>query len=88
MENLLSLLLTYALFGALGYFLSRRFKHGARTSTWILLGVAAVFSQWCFAFTRVVDIYPLVIRMNYALQAVFVGILTGLVNREIRPKAR
>jgi len=83
-----SLVLTYAIFGTIGFYLSRRFKPNPARYTWIVLGVAAIFSQWCFVSTRVVDMFTMVIPMNYALQAIFAGILAGLVKREVWGKSK
>ena len=84
----LSLLITYAFFGLIGYSLSRRFKANPAPYKWIALGLAAVLSQWCFVSFRLIDVFSIAISMNYALQAIFAGVLIGLVRRELWPKSK
>jgi hypothetical protein len=85
MSDFISFVITYALFGWFGFALSRVFRQNPRPYTWIALALAAIISQRCFVSVRVIDVFGIVIPASEALQACFVGILAGLVRRELWP---
>ena len=82
-------LVTYLLFGAVGYPLARRVKRPVATITWVILCLSIVtlgFSGrgeiWLFA----VDGFH--IYLVNAVQAVVIGLFTGLLVREVRSRRK
>ena len=81
---ILSFLLTFAVFGTIGFSLSRRIKRPVQTATWIFVAIAAGLSQWILPNLLLVSGGGFAIALNYSLEAVFLGILVGLVQRELK----
>jgi len=79
-----SFVVTFVLFGTIGFSLSRKFKRPVKTATWIILSIAAGLSQWILPNVLLLSVGDFVIKWNYTLEALFLGILAGLVWRELK----
>ena len=86
MINLLSILFTFAAFGVMGFYLSRKFPRPISVQIWIILALGTIASQWIAPGARLVSIFEFQISINYSLQALGAGIIAGLVYREILSK--
>ncbi len=81
---ILSFFSTFAVFGVVGFLLSRKFKRPVETATWIALALGAGLCQWILPELRVVSGGDFTVAFNYMLEALFLGILAGLVQREVK----
>jgi hypothetical protein len=84
MIEVIALIFTYALFGGIGYLLSRQFKRPLTVNVWAILAFLTIFSQWVMVSAMVVGIWEFKMYLNYCLQGIFGGILSGLSIRTIR----
>lgn len=85
--ELSALIVTYGVFGAAGYPLVRKFSKPVAVGTWvafvisiIVLGFSSLGDTW------VVGIGGFHIYLLNAIQAVVIGVLIGLLVREVRNK--
>ena len=84
MMEIIALISTYAVFGGIGYLLSRLFKKPLTVNIWVILAFLTIFSQWVMVSAMVVGFWEFKMSMNYSLQGFFGGILAGLSIRTIR----
>jgi len=84
MIEYIALILTYAVFGGIGYLLSRLFKKPLTVNMWIVLAFLTISSQWVMVSAMIVGLWELKMYLNYSLQGFFGGILAGLSIRAIR----
>jgi hypothetical protein len=84
MIEYVALISTYAIFGGIGYLLSRLFKKPLTVNMWIVLAFLTIFSQWVMVSATVVGFWEFKMYLNYSLQGFFGGILAGLSIRAIR----
>jgi hypothetical protein len=84
--TLLASLITYLVFGSLGYLWGKRLPLPARTVNWVLWLILLVLSDSLFVQVRLVDIYDFAIYLNWVIQALVVGILINFVVRTTRPE--
>lgn len=76
--TLTSLLVTYLVFGLLGFVVARKFKGKPGPLIWIVLVGMTVLSQWILTGTRVIAVFEFQMYANRVLQALFAGVLLGL----------
>ena len=78
---------TYALFGALGYSLARKFKSPVAPGTWfvLMIGVIVLGFSW-FGETWLIAIDGFHIYLVRALQAILIGMLVRVVVLEKKNK--
>jgi len=81
-----ALVFTYLVFGFFGYRLSRRFSRPVTLMTWIALIIATVLAMRVMPNVVLIDIFGFRVLINNALQAIGLGIIIGLVTREVRLK--
>jgi hypothetical protein len=75
---------TYALFGWIGFLISRRLKKPPAVAVWVTLTIAAILSGWVVPSAMLLGTPAFGIMVNWALQAIFLGILAGLIHKKIR----
>ena len=80
----LFLIVTYLVFGVIGFRLSRRFRSPVDIVTWIVLIIATFLSGWFMVGARLIGAGEHGIHFNTTLQAIGIGIIIGLAIREIR----
>lgn len=86
--DILALVSAYAVFGFLGFRVSKRFKRPVSLATWITL-IVVTFAVACYLLgpnSFLVSVFGFNIYINSSLQAIGVGIIIGLATREIRLK--
>ena len=84
--NIVAIVLTYVVFGYIGYRTSRRFKRPVSVVTWLVI-VFVTFAVSFFAESAIlIGGGEFIVRFNQAFQAVGVGIIIGLATRELRTK--
>jgi len=81
-----ALIITYLLFGFLGFRLSIKFKRPVTLLTWIGLIIATILAMSVMPGAILIGVFEFQILVNNALQATGVGIIIGLATREIRIK--
>ncbi len=86
--QLISLCVTYVLFGYCGYRLSKRFKRPFSLLTWAILVLATLGAITFMRSALLVGFFELKIFVNTAVQALGVGIIIGLAAREIMARHR
>ncbi len=84
MVDVLAFIVTYIVFGAIGYFTSGRFKKALTVTTFIVLLVATIVSQAIFPTARLIGIFEFNIYIGPSLQAFLAGMLLGRTIRAIR----
>jgi hypothetical protein len=84
--QILALIITYVVFGLLGYRLSKRFKRPVSVVTWVVLVLLALLAIGIMPGATLIGAGKVGIHINFALQAIGVGIIIGLAAREIRSK--
>lgn len=85
--GMLSLLITYAVFGTIGWLIARRGSRPAGPGRFILLVVVAVVGdQIAGRRARLLDLFGLQMRVDWIIVACCLGGALGLVlrNRELR----
>jgi hypothetical protein len=82
--QILAIVFTYVVFGLLGYRLSRKFKRPVAPVTWIVLVVLSLGAIQIAPGATIIGAGNVGIHFNYAFQAIGVGIIIGLVTREMR----
>jgi hypothetical protein len=85
-KNILALLTTYLVFGGIGYVISKKFKKPPTLITWILLIIGTAMSAYIGIGPNayLISIFGFNIHINFALQALGIGIILGLMVREIK----
>ena len=78
------LVLTYLIFGFVGFQLSRRFRRPVITWTWVVLIIVTIASSTFMVGARFLGVGTLGIYVNTTLQAIGIGIILGLATRETR----
>ena len=86
MVDFIALISTYVVFGGIGFVFSRRFKKPMTVTTWVIIAVATILSQWTLPSTQIIDIFGFKMFVNYSLQGFFCGILAGLSIRAIKAR--
>ncbi len=79
-----SLLVTYVVFGAIGFLISRKVKVKPSTFGWIFVATLVLLSQWILPGTRVIVVFQFEMYANRILQAFFFGVLVGLMSKSIK----
>jgi hypothetical protein len=84
--ELTALVATYVVFGAVGFTLSKRFRRPVALPTWIfvLLGIVLAGSVYIGKNARLISVFDFNIYFNTTLQALGLGVLVGLVVREMK----
>lgn len=84
--EIIALVVTYAVFGALGFPLAGRFRRPVTVPTWIFVVWGTLFagSVYIGKSARLISIFGFNVYFNAALQALSLGVLLGLVVREIK----
>jgi hypothetical protein len=83
--TLTSTLLTYVVWGLIGFSVSKKIKSKPRTMGWILLVTFTILSQWILPGTRVIAIFQFEMYANQILQGFLVGLLGGLLLKKVKP---
>ena len=86
MVDIIALISIYVVFGGIGFLLSRRFKKTLTVTTWVVLAVVTILSQWILPSTQIIDIFGLRMFFNYSLQGFFGGMVAGLSIRAIKAR--
>ena len=81
--TLLSQIITYLVFGWLGYLLGKRFSVPDKMATWVLWLIALVLAG-SIKF-QIVNVFGFIIDSQSVLQALVAGILINFVVRTSRP---
>jgi multidrug transporter EmrE-like cation transporter len=84
--TVLSLAITYLVFGYLGYKVSKKFKRPVSLAVWIVMVVATFTCSFFSPGAMLIGGAGFSIHINEALQAIGIGIIIGLTAREIRIK--
>ena len=84
--QILALIITYVVFGLLGYRLSKRFKRPVSLVTWVVLVLLTLLAIGIMPGATLIGAGKVGIHINFALQAIGVAIIIGLAAREIRLK--
>ncbi len=84
MIEISAFVITYALFGAIGYFASRGFKKPLTVTSFVVLLVLTIVSLAILPTTRLVGIFDFNIYFGPSLQALLAGILLGRTIRAIK----
>jgi len=84
--TILSLAFTYLVFGYLGYKASHQFKRPVTPLIWIVLVLASFACSFFSPGAMLIGGGGFNIYINEALQAIGIGILIGLIARELRLK--
>jgi len=86
--NIAGVVIAYLSFGFFGLRLSRKFKQPVSLFTWLILALAALLALFLLPHAILVGIFEVKVFVSTALHATAIGVLIGLVIREIRPKPR
>ena len=81
--TLIAIICTSFVFGAVGYRASHRVSRPVKIGIWIILGVAAIFGWLIGIGIILVGIGDFRIYLNVILESLALGILAGIVEREI-----
>ena len=81
-----AVVISYGLFGFLGYRFSKTFKRPVSVLTWVILGLATVLAFYVLPNTILFSVFDFRILLSVALHGLAVGVLIGLIVREIRLK--
>lgn len=84
--ELLSRLLTYLIFGWIGYVWAKNRSQPTRLVDWVLWLIALLLAGSIGISTRVVDIFGFTIFLDDLLQALVLGVLINFVLRLGRPE--
>ncbi len=79
---ILSLVLTYAISGGIGWWVSRNVKTKPGKVGWFLLVLFTILAQAILPGTRVIAIFQFEMYANYLLQGFLAGLLVGLLIRK------
>ncbi len=79
---IISLVLTYALTGAIGWWVSKKVKTKPGKAGWILLVLFTILAQAILPGTRVIAIFQFEMYANSMLQGFLAGLLVGLLTRK------
>ncbi len=82
--QMIALLTTCLLFGTIGFQLSRLFKRPVSVLTWIFLILAILIVGGIMPSAVLIGIFKFKIFVSHSLQALGLGIVIGLLIREIR----
>ncbi len=82
--QLVALFATCVIFGTIGFQLSKKFKGPVSVLTWIVLILATLLVGGIMPSAVVIGIFKFKILVSRSLQALGLGIMLGLVTREIR----
>ncbi len=85
--EIFSIFFTYAVFIALGFRFSKKFKKPVSVKTWIILIAAALLTGFIMADTRLISLFKFAVYLNRSLEALCLGIITGLLINKIRKSA-
>ncbi len=83
-EDFIAAVATYLIVGFAGYKQTRWFRRPPSTISRLSLVVGTVVSGFLFRSTRLISIFGFNIYLNWILQAFPLGLLTGLVLRELK----
>jgi asparagine N-glycosylation enzyme membrane subunit Stt3 len=81
-----AVVIAYFVFGFIGYRFSRTFKRPVSALTWVILSLATVLAFYVLPGTILFSLFDFRILLGVALNALAVGVLFGLIVREIRLK--
>jgi len=84
--GIIALLLTYLVFGAIGYRIAKKFRRPIALATWVSVIVLTIASGFVMVSAILLGIDDFKIYVNTTLQAIGVGIIIGLATRELRLK--
>ena len=84
MFETIAFLVTYILFGSIGYYVSRRFKRPLTITGFIALLLLTIVSQAILPQTRIIGIFEFNIYFGPSLQALLAGVLLGRTIRAIK----
>lgn len=84
--ELLSRLITYLVFGWVGYVWAKRLALPARPVDWFLWLIALLLAGSIGIGTRLVDVFGFTILLDDLLQALVLGVLINFVLRLARPE--
>jgi hypothetical protein len=82
--QIFALVFTYLVFGYVGYRISRKFKRPVTVLTWIGVILATILAMYVMPHALLIGLFEFEILISNALQAIGLGIIIGLVTREMR----
>ena len=86
MLEIIAFFFTYILFGGIGYLLSGQFKKSLTVSTFAILLLLTIISQWILPGAKMIGVFDFNMYMNFSLQALFGGVLLGRGIRAIKTR--
>ena len=86
--DIVAIIVTYVVFGSLGYRISRKFKRPIGLGTWITAVLATFFAGYILPGPNsyLISGFGFNFYVSTSLQAVGVGIVIGLAMRELKLK--
>jgi hypothetical protein len=84
LKEAVSVVITYAVVGAVGFRQARRIRKHLRTQTWVLLVVGVGSVGYLLTNARLITIFGFTVYVSWVLQAFMLGLLIGVVFREFR----
>ena len=86
--NIIATIVTYLVFGSIGYRLSRKFKRPVRITTWIgtILGTLLVGYVLPGDHSYLISGFGFNVFVSMAFSAIGVGVVVGLAIRELKLK--
>jgi len=82
-KDIFSGVVTYAFVGTIGFFQAKRFKRPVKALTWIVLICCVLVFQYVLVGTRLFSIFGFNAYANWILQGFVLGVLLGLLVREM-----
>jgi len=82
--EIISLIFTYLVFGAIGFRLANRFRRPIAVPTWLTVVGLTLASGFVMIGGVLIGIDGFKIHINTSLQALGIGILLGLAARELK----
>ena len=81
---ILVFIITYVVFGYLGYQLSHKIKRPVSLTSWVVLVTATFVGSYFMRSARFLDVFTFTADINNALQAIGIGVIIGLAKHEIQ----
>jgi hypothetical protein len=83
-KEAISVVMTYGVVGAIGFTQARRIRKPVRMQTWVLLVVGVGSVGYLLTSARLISMYGFTVYVSWVLQAFMLGLLIGVMVREMR----
>ena len=84
LRDIITGIITYGVIGWIGFRQVRRFKRPVNVLAWVLLVIGAVVLGYVFPSAAFLSVFGFTVYVSWTLHAFVLGLLAGLVVREIR----